>query len=221
MIGSSQPPVQWVMIGGGGHASVLVDAMAGADAILGGVLEFDRSRWGLTWHGVPVLGGDDELASLPGRGITHFVVGVGGIGDNRPRARLFDKAVAAGLTPLSVVHPASIVSSRASIGQGCQILPGAIVNAGAELGANVIVNTGAIVEHDGRIADHVHIATGARLASGVTAGRGAHVGAGATVLQGRTIGEWAVVGAGAVVVNDVPVGTVVVGVPARMLAPKR
>jgi sugar O-acyltransferase (sialic acid O-acetyltransferase NeuD family) len=209
------------LIGAGGHASVLLDAMAGTNATLAGVLESDRAMWGTTWNGVTVLGGDDELGSLIGKGITHFVVGVGAIGDNRLRAQLFERALAARLAPLTVVHPASVVSPRASIGPGCQMLTGAIVNAGARLGSNVIVNSGAIVEHDCRIADHVHIATGARLASTVTVGRGAHIGAGAVVLQCRTIGEEAVIGAGAVVVGDVAAGAVVVGVPARPMEKRR
>jgi len=217
----STSSVRCVLIGAGGHASVLLDALAASNATLAGVLESDRAMWGTTWNGVTVLGGDDELDSLTGKGITHFVIGVGAIGDNRLRAQLFEQAVAARLAPLTVVHPASVVSPQASIGPGCQMLPGAIVNAGAQLGSNVIVNSGAIVEHDCRIADHVHIATGACLASTVTVGRGAHIGAGAVVLQCRTIGEEAVIGAGAVVVGDVAAGVVVVGVPARPMEKRR
>ena len=217
---TSSPRVRCVLIGAGGHASVLLDAL-GTNAMLAGVLESDRATWGTTWNGVSVLGGDDQLDSLAGRDITHFVIGVGAIGDNRRRAQLFEQALAAGLTPLTVVHPAGVVSPRASIGAGSQILPGAIVNAGARVGSNVIVNTGAIVEHDCRIADHVHVATGARLASTVMVGRGAHIGAGAVVLQCRTIGEEAVVGAGAVVVDDVAAHAVVVGVPARPMEKRR
>jgi UDP-perosamine 4-acetyltransferase len=209
------PAVRCVMIGAGGHASVLVEALAEANAILVGVLESDRTMWGSTWNGIPVIGGDDELDSLLAHGITHFVVGVGAIGDNRPRAQLFEKALAAGLTPLTVVHQTSMVSPRASVGAGCQILPGAIVNAGAHLGSNVIVNTGVIIEHDCRIDDHVHLATGACLAGTVTVGRGAHIGAGAIVLQCRRVGDWSIVGAGAVVVDEVAAGAVVIGVPAK------
>jgi UDP-perosamine 4-acetyltransferase len=218
---SGDEAVRCILIGAGGHASVLLDALAGTSVVLDGVLESDRAKWGSIWNGVAVLGGDEQLTSLAGRAVTHFVVGVGAIGDNRPRAQLFEQALAAGLKPLTVIHPTSVVSPRASIGAGCQLLPGAIVNAGAHLGANVIVNTGAIVEHDCRIADHVHVATGARLASTVSVGRGAHIGAGAIVLQCRTIGEWSIVGAGGVVVGDVAAGAVVAGVPVKPLERRR
>lgn len=51
----------------------------------------------------------------------------------------------------------------------------------------------------------------------MTIGDGAYVGMGATVLDRMHVGENAVVGAGAVVTRDVPAGTQVLGVPARVV----
>jgi UDP-perosamine 4-acetyltransferase len=207
-----------VLLGGGGHASVLIDAlqMSGI-AVPHAVLDADRAKWGLRLLGIPIVGGDDFLPRMIDQGVRWFAVSLGSTGDNRHRQRLFDLGLEHHLEPLTIIHPSAMCSQHAGVGPGCQLLPGCIINAGARLGANVIVNSGAVVEHDCVLESHVHVATGAKLASGVTVGSGAHIGAGATVKQLISIGSRAVVGAGAVVVKDVPDDTVVTGVPARPL----
>ena len=195
--------VSCVILGGGGHARVLIDALQENRSPHGlAVVDRDAARWGTTLFDVPIVGGDECI---------------GASADNGPRRRLFDAALAAGLVPLTIIHPRASVSRRAQIGRGSQLLAGAIVNAGAIVGEHVIVNSGAIVEHDCTVGDHAHIATGARLASGVRVGAGAHVGAGATVRQLIVIGEDAIVGAGAVVVKNVAPRQIVAGVPAAPL----
>lgn len=207
-----------VILGGGGHARVVIDCLH-ASGVAGpfGILDADSVRWGQTLLDVPILGGDELLPALVRCGARHFVVGVGGTGDNRPRRRLFELGVAHGLMPLTVRHPSALCSTWAQVGEGSVLCPGAIVNAGAVLGKNVVVNTGAIIEHDCVVGDHVHVATGARVCSTVRIGVGAHIGAGATVRQCLRIGAGALVGAGAVVVKDVEAGAVVAGVPAALL----
>lgn len=54
-------------------------------------------------------------------------------------------------------------------------------------------------------------------ASPVTIGKSVWIGSGATILPGVTIGDRAVIAAGAVVTKDVPEGTVVAGVPAKVV----
>ena len=208
-----------VILGGGGHARVLIDSLLSVSQVrVHGILDPDRALWGTSQFGVPILGGDDRLADLVSQGVDCFVVGLGGTGNNRPRQRLFEFGLTHHLRPLTVIHPAAMCSSRATIGAGCQLLPGSIINAGAELRVNVIVNSGATVEHDCRLGNHVHVASGATLASTVRVGDRAHVGGGATIRQCIVIGEDAVIGAGAVVLKDVAAGQTVAGVPARPLA---
>lgn len=182
-----------------------------------GLLDADPALVGRRILGIPVLGDDGYLEQVAARGVHHFFIGVGSVGDASVRRRLYTMAVERGMTAVVVVHPRAVVSPSAVIGPGTAVLAQAVVNAGALLGVNVIVNTGAIIEHDCVVEDHAHVATGARLASTVRVGRGAHVGAGATVRQRISIGEAAVVGIGAAVVADVPAKGVVVGVPARRL----
>ena len=160
-----------VIIGGGGHAKVLIDCLTLINEVrIEGVLEKNEIQWGRKILDVPVLGGDDLIDEMLIRGVRYFVVGVGGTGDNRIRQRLFEFGLHKGLEPMTIIHPAAIVSSWAMLKSGCQILSGAIINPGALLERNAIVNSGAIVEHDCVIGEHAHIATGAKLG-------GVHIGA--------------------------------------------
>lgn len=207
-----------VVIGGGGHARVLIDAIKAAHPHANlAVVDADASRAGSSLLGVPIVGNDDILAELVRNGTRQFVIGVAGVRDNGPRARLFERARELGLEPITVIHPGASVSQYATVGAGCQIFAGAIVNACATLGVNVVVNTGAIVEHDCIVDDHAHVATGARLAGAVHVEALAHIGAGSVVRQLLRVGRAAVVGAGAAVVKDVRPSAVVAGVPAKEL----
>jgi len=204
--------VRSVLLGGGGHAAMVIEAMKALGHTPAFLLDRDHEQWGSELLGVPVLGGDDRLA----RGeVTHFVVTHGSIGPGGPRQESFEKGLAAGLEPLTVVHPGATVSPSASIGAGTVILAGASVSARAVIGRNAIVNTGAIVEHHCRVGDHVHVATGSCLCGQVSVGDRALIGAGATVRQSISVGSDALVAAGAVVIKDVAANSVVMGVPAR------
>jgi sugar O-acyltransferase (sialic acid O-acetyltransferase NeuD family) len=206
-----------ILLGAGGHARVLIDMILEHDlATPFGILDPDHRLWGQDLFGVPVLGGDNLLASMHEKGVTHFVVSVGSVGLTRIRQSLHQLGISHQLLPLTLKHPSAIVSARATIGVGCQLLAGVVVNTNAMIGRNVILNTGVIVEHDCKIEDHVHLAPGVTLSGNCHVGIGAHLGTGAIVRQGISIGANAIVGAGAVVIRDVPAEVTVVGVPARI-----
>ncbi|MHC1783136.1 MAG: acetyltransferase [Anaerolineaceae bacterium] len=206
-----------IILGGGGHAKVLIDAIqASADVLIVAVLDRDPAMKGKNIFGVPVRGSDEMIKELAGDA-DSFVVGIGSVGDPSTRMKMFEMGLETGLKPLTIIHPKAVISRYAEIGEGSMLFAGSIVNPEARIGKNVIINTGAIIEHDCNIGDHAHVATGARLAGMVTVGRGAHIGAGAVIRQKGQVGEFAVVGAGAVVTRPVAEGVTVVGNPARPL----
>ncbi len=210
------------LFGAGGHAKALAEAILAARcAAIIGVLDSNSATWGKKLLNIPVLGGDEILTSLLKKGVTHFAVAVGSVGDASARIRLFNLGLNRKLTPLTVIAPSASVSAWSELGPGCQIMAGAIIQTSARLAENVIINSGAIVEHDCEIHAHAHVATGARLCGSVKVGAQSHIGAGATVRQGISIGNNAVIGAGAVVVKDVQDGATVAGVPAEPLRKKR
>jgi sugar O-acyltransferase (sialic acid O-acetyltransferase NeuD family) len=207
-----------VLFGGGGHAAVLIGELQLARPELElVVLDRDLRLQGTALLGCPIVGDDSALPGLLERGAQHFVVACGSTGDSAQRMALFERGLAAGLSPLSVISPSARVSRHAQLAEGVQALPGCTINARASVGTNTIVNSAALVEHDCVVGDHVHIASGAVLCGTVCVGEGAHIGAGAVLKQGVSVGQGAIVGAGAVVLQDVPERVVVVGVPARLL----
>ena len=211
-----------VLIGVGGHAVVLLEALLAADRAVPAIgLDGDAELHGTVQQGVRIVGGDDMLPEMPRLGITHFVLGVGTGSDTATRRRLFENARAAGLNPLNVRHPSSLCSPSAELGPGIQLLARGVVNARAKLGESVLINTAAIVEHHCVVEDHVHLATGAILCGGATVRSGALIGAGAIIKHGVVVGRNAVVGAGAVVIDDVADDAVVAGIPARRIERSR
>jgi UDP-perosamine 4-acetyltransferase len=203
-----------VFVGGGGHASVLLEiARQRTDLRIVGYVAPEGSA--LSAAGVEWLGGDDDAGALHDRGIHHAILGAAGVHDNDRRSRLFEAWNSLGFGMISLVHRSAVVSPGASYGPGLQCMALAAVNPGSVLGANVVVNTGAIVEHDCVIEDHVLLGPGAVLCGGVRVGRGALVGAGATVLPGISLAPGAIVAAGSVVTRDVAERMRVGGVPAR------
>lgn len=165
----------------------------------------------------PIVGPDAVLPDLLREDVRYAFIGVGSVGDNRVRRKLFTMARELGFELINIAHPQSMVSEDFQMGTGNLLLAGCIINAGVTVGDNCIINTGAILEHDIQLGNHVHIAPRAVLGGAVQVGDLSHVGIGATVIQGVKIGTNSVVGAGAVVLRDVPDNSVVVGVPAKII----
>jgi sugar O-acyltransferase (sialic acid O-acetyltransferase NeuD family) len=200
------------LIGSGGHAMVVMDALviAGQDPNRISFLDERAARVGATVFDRPVdmLGEDIDLSA------DRFHVC---IGDNAARQRIFERAFASGATPQTVIHPASIVALSAATGVGCFIAAGAIIGPAAKIEAGAIINHGAIVDHECHVDGFCHVAPGATLGGNVRLGMRVLLGAGANVLPGVTIGYDAIIGAGAVVTANVPPQTTYVGVPARRI----
>lgn len=208
-----------VIVGAGGHARVVADALLAAGMQVLGCTDADPRRHGGAVLGLPVLGDDSALASYD-RSKVLLANGVGGVGDRthvRARRNVQQRLIQGGWQFATIVHPRAIVSAHARLGAGVQVLAGAVVQVGASVGDGCIINTGAIVEHDVVLGDFTHVAPRGLVCGDVTIGPDCHIGAGAIVRQGLRLGADTLVGAGAVVVKDFAEACVLVGVPARVL----
>ncbi len=210
----NKPPI--IVVGAGGHAVVVADALLAAGRKVLGFVDVDPGRRDTRPFGLPVLGDDLALQAHDPTQVS-LANGIGGVGrpaDAGLRARVQTRLEGDGWSFTTVIHPSAVVSTHASIGPGSQLLAGSVVQPGAAIGRGAIINTRAVVEHDARVGEFAHVAPGAVLCGNVVIGAGTHVGAGATVRQGVVLGDGVVVGVGAAVVEDFERG-VLVGVPAQ------
>lgn len=204
-----------LVLGGGGHARVIIDALRHMRKRLLGIIDPNVPVGGEI-YGLPVLGGDEIVADYDPREI-QLVNAVGSTGAPLRRRQLFEHFSARGYAFASVVHPAAVVAQDVIAGSGVQVMAGAVVQPGAVLGDNVLINTKASVDHGCRIGSHTHVAPGATICGDVTVGDGSLVGSGAVIIQGLRVGSGVIIGAGSVVVSDVADNAQVVGVPARVV----
>lgn len=203
-----------IILGAGGHAKVLIDALRRQGIELVGIVDADLGKKGQLLLDALVIGDDDEVMNYPVDTI-FLVNGVGTVRVNPRRRQLFERFKSCGYQFATVVHPSAIIATDVILSEGAQVMAGAVIQSGCRVGVNTVINTGSIVDHDCHIEGHVHISPGVVLSGGVCIGENSHIGTGATVIQGVRIGCNSLVAAGAVVTTDVPDGVTVIGVPAR------
>ena len=196
-----------ILIGGGGHARVIIDCIRASGREIAGILD-DALVIGTTISGVPVLG---KVADYTQHQNHDYVIA---IGNNAVRREI---AKQANVRWATVIHPSAVVSSNARIGSGTVVMPCSVISAGAVTGEHCIINTGAVVEHDSILHNFVHISTRAALGGTVTVGECTHIGIGACVRNNIHICGNCTIGAGAVVVKDIAEPGTYVGIPARRM----
>ena len=198
-----------VLLGAGGHASVLTDILRENKQAIAGVISPVRPSSAI-FSDIKLYKRDDDLAIFSVKKYA-VVVAIGPQLDDRKRLNIIDMVVAKGYTLTNVLSQRAIISHYAMLGLGVQILPGAIINAGASIGQHVVINSSAVIEHDCNIGDFSHIAPGAVLCGGVSVAKHVFIGAGAVVLPGVNIGSNSIIGANALVDKDIPDNTTLYG----------
>lgn len=205
-----------IVLGAGGHAKVLVDAILLSRRTIVGVVDRDVSKYGSYLLGVPVIGNDETVLNYSAEKVL-LVNGLGSISSTKPREEVLLRFKELGYQFATILHPSAVVAKNVEINEGSQIMAGAVIQTDTCIGVNAIINTRAVVDHDCIIGDHVHVAPGAMLSGGVQVGNNVHIGTGAIIIQGVRIGQDSVIAAGAVVIDDVPPRVTIIGVPGKVL----
>ena len=204
----------FIILGAGGHARVLLDIIKLQQCNIIGLVDTDSNLIGKDINGIPVIGDDKIIVSYNKREV-NLVNGIGGVFDTKKRAEIYFFFKKYGYSFARIFHPKAIISQDVIIGEGSQILAGAILAPGVKVGENCLINHLTCLDHDSTVDSNVIIAPGAVICGNVSIDEGAFIGAGSVCLQGITVGKNALIAAGSTVVSDVKPGKKVKGSPAR------
>ena len=175
-----------------------------------GYLSDDSSQMGTTISYGKILGTIESVD--PG----FFVPG---IGSPKVRKLLVERALKAGLKPLSICDISSSIADQdvTKIGDGTVICSNCSITCDITIGNYVNVNLNCTVGHDTVIEDYVNLSPGVHLSGYTTLGKEVDIGTGVVILPHISIGEHSVIGAGAVVTKNIPPYSLAVGCPAKII----
>jgi sugar O-acyltransferase (sialic acid O-acetyltransferase NeuD family) len=203
-----------IIIGGGRHGRNVLELLRYEPAAqrVAGFLD-DVKALGTKIDGVPVLGG---LNMLEAQGFVSSHRWHVAIGDPDASFKISTQLAERGARFVNAVHPASVVSASATIGQGIylaafvRIMPGSCVEDWGLFEAGSIIGTETFVGAGCRMGP------GARLLGGAKLGSRTFAGAGSVICNDVNVGDDCRIGANAVVRFDVPNSSNAYGVPAEI-----
>ncbi|QYY30516.1 acetyltransferase [Cupriavidus pinatubonensis] len=203
-----------VIIGSGGHAKSVIDAVeTQRKHHIVGLIDTSRREV----MGYRVLG--DE-AALPILVREYRIDGaLIAIGDNSARAQVAKRimALCPGLRFPAAIHPATSIGRGTTIGEGSVVMAGVVINACSTVGRHCIINTGACVDHDCEVGDYASLAPGVVTGGECKIGVFSAIGLGANLIHGITVGDDVVIGAGSLVARDIEPLTVAYGLPSKVI----
>lgn len=208
--------VDIVVIGGGGHAKVVISVLNKINDY--SIYGYVSKESGGEVLGVQYLGTDEILPSLLHvHGVKYAAMGIGFSVPAGARSEIADSIIGMGFEFPPVVSPDSFSSSHVLLDEGVFINDAASIGPDVKIGRFAIVNRCSSVDHDSIIGNFVHIAPNAALAGGVVVGNHVQIGIGAIITEYLEVIDGSIIGAGAVIVKDCHERGTYVGIPGKLL----
>lgn len=190
-----------IIIGGGGHASVLVDILLSQKRKILGIISPDNISGRRIFTGIPHYKNDDDIYQFSPEQVM-LVNGIGMTPYSSVRKKITQYYLSRNYQFETVISNNAIISDYAEIRQGAQVFAGAIVQSGVIISEHSIINTGAVIDHDCYIGIHNHIAPGATLCGNVNSEDDVYVGAGSCIVQNVKLAYGSIIAAGTTILKN-------------------
>ena len=199
--------------------------IVGASGLAKEVVAWCSGVFNVVGYTIPSNTSDNQF-DLPGSGftddeVTPDVVGTEhvlfAIGSTTIRRKLHSIYQEKGFKFPNLIHPSSVVSTSACLGEGVIIAPNCVISADVKIGNLCFINFKCGIGHDATIGDYVQINPGSQLGGCCIVGGETLVGSSSTILQGVKVVSSVTVGSGSVVFAKVANGATVMGNPARRM----
>jgi sugar O-acyltransferase (sialic acid O-acetyltransferase NeuD family) len=204
------------ILGVGRNTEVYIDLVEACGYNLAGLYHYNDDRTGENVHGVPILDSSTNLFKKPSLAGMQFAISVG---DNKIRSELANTLRNKGGFFPTLIHPSSVVSKFATLGQGVAVNSCSVVQAGVSIDVDTVISSNVTLGHTCRIGKACYLALGAVVGAYVTVEDKVLIGLNSVIISSKAdyIGENAIVGAGTVVTKKVDANTIVAGNPARII----
>ena len=204
-----------LLIGGGGHASNIIDLILNEQEEYKPIGYIDKKK-GPPLLGVPWLGDDSSIKKLRLSGVEYGfpAIGFGKNTNNNFRAKIFQNLKENNYIIPNLVSKHAIIRSEVKLGEGVLVQAGSVIDTKSVIGNNVAFGFNVLVGHNSIINDHVFFAGGVILNGGVTIGVGSFLGMGSILY--RDCGSWSKISPGTVCMKKIPDKKIVFGNPIKL-----
>lgn len=201
--------IKLILIGAGGHAKSVVDAIDNSKYELCGFIDENKKGKHLE---IPIFGAQiEDITNY--KEFSYFV----SIGDVYYRKSWFDKIINMDLNVINIIDSSAIISPSAKIGIGNFVGKMSVINANAKIGNNNIINTKSLIEHECIVGNNTHISTNSVINGNVEVEDNVFMGSSSVCNGQLKIGHDTIIGSGTVIIENVPARVTMVGVPARII----
>lgn len=145
------------------------------------------------------------------------------IGNNNYRIKTFNKLI--DLYPdfgfVKVIHPDTVISSSAEIGEGTSVQAGTVIKNNTNIGKHCNINSNVSIGHVVIIEDFVTIGPGVNIGGQTVIKRGTSINMGANIRDRIEIGEFVVIGMSSNVIHDLPSNVKAYGNPVNIIEKRK